>query len=120
MSYMLLLRGDESAWMEMPEAAQNEAIAAFMEYNAKLAAAGVLEAGAELQPSYTATTLRGVDGQVEVTDGPFAETREQIGGYYILNVPDLDTALEWAKQCPSLYGGGAIEVRPLGTVPTEL
>jgi len=120
MTYMMLLHGDESAWQGMPEEAQSQAIAAFMEYNGELAAAGILAGGGELQPSYTATTLRGTDGGVQVVDGPFAETKEQIRGFYLLNVPDLDSALKWAKRCPSLYGGGVIEVRPLGTVPSEL
>lgn len=119
MKYMMLLHGDEGAWSSMPEAARTEAIAAYMEFNGALAASGVLSGGAELQPSHTATTLRGRNGQVEVTDGPFAETREQIGGFYILDVPDLDTAMSWARRCPALYGG-AIEIRPLGTVPDEL
>lgn len=119
MKYMMLLHGDESAWSGMPEDQQKQAIEAYMAFNAELAASGVLVDGAELQPSHTATTLRGVDGSVEVIDGPFAETREQIGGYYILEVDDLEQALTWARKCPALYGG-AIEIRPLGTVPTEL
>jgi hypothetical protein len=119
MKYMMLLHNDESAWQTMPEDARTEAIAAYMEYNGALAAAGVLAGGGQLQPSHTATTLRGTDGQVEITDGPFAETREQVGGFYILEVPDLDAALAWAKRCPAVHGG-AIEIRPLGTVPDEL
>ena len=119
MQYMLLLRGDESAFASLPDDAREAAIAQYMEYNAELAASGLLRGGAELQPSHTATILRGRDGQVEVTDGPFAETREQLGGFYILEAESLEVALHWAKRCPALWGG-SIELRPLGTVPTEL
>lgn len=119
MKYMLLLHGDESAWANMPEEARGPAIQAYMEYNRELAASGVLRGGSELQPSHTATTLRGKNGEVEVIDGPFAEAREQLGGFYILEVDTLDAAMEWARRCPALYGG-AIEIRPLGTEPTEL
>lgn len=119
MQYMLLLHGDESAWANMPEDAQKQAIESYMAYNAELAASGVLRGGAELQPSHTATTLKGDGGKVTVHDGPFAETREQMGGFYILEVASLEEAMDWAKRCPAIYGG-AIEIRALGTVPTEL
>ncbi|MEM7604261.1 MAG: YciI family protein [Myxococcota bacterium] len=99
----------------------DETFNAFMAYNAELAKAGVLRAGGQLQPSHTATTLRAKDGKVAMTDGPFAETKEQMGGYYIVEVDNLDDALTWAKRCPILFGsGGVIEVRPVGTVPAEL
>jgi hypothetical protein len=119
MQYMLLLHGDESAWASMPPEAQKDAVEAYMAYNAELAAAGILRGGAELQPSHTATTLAGRDGQIQVHDGPFAETREQMGGFYILEVPDRDTAIAWARKCPAIHGG-VIEIRSLGTVPSEL
>ncbi len=119
MKYMMLLHNDEARWGQMTEANRSEAIAAYMAYNVQLAAAGVLADGARLQPSHTTTTLRGVDGEIEVVDGPYAETREQIGGYYVLQVDDLDDALHWAKRCPAVWGG-RIEVRPLGTAPSEL
>lgn len=119
MRFALLLRGDEAAWQNLPEAARAEAIAAYMKYNADLAASGVLANGAELQPSHTATILRGRNGQITVTDGPYAESREQIGGFYILDTPTVDEALSWARRCPAIWGG-SIELRPLGTEPTEL
>lgn len=119
MKYMMLLYGDEAAYASMSEAEQKEAFNAFMEYNRALAESGVLREGAELQPSMTARTLRMRDGSVVTTDGPFAEAREQMGGYYVLEVPSLDEALAWAAKCPAIYGG-AIEVRALGTEPSEL
>ena len=72
---------------------------------------GVKVGGAALQPSQTATTVRLKDGERVVTDGPFAETREVLGGYYLLDVPDLDAAIDWAARCPGKYG--SMEVRPV-------
>ncbi len=66
-----------------------------------------------LEPPVTATTVRVVDGQRHVQDGPFADTKEQLGGYFVIDVPDLDVALEWAERCPSASTGGSCEVRPL-------
>lgn len=120
MEYMLLLHGDESAYASMSEAEQKGAFEAFMTYNKELAAAGVLRGGSELAPSPTATVVRGSGGEVLVTEGPFAESREQIGGYYVLEVPSRDEAVAWAKRCPIVFGGGAVEVRAVGTVPEEL
>ncbi|MFK7986416.1 MAG: YciI family protein [Sandaracinaceae bacterium] len=119
MQFMMLLYGDEAAFSGLPEDAQEEAFKSFMAYNRELAEAGVLVAGSELLPSRTAVTLRGKKDQIVATDGPFAEAKEQIGGYYILSVDSREQALEWAKKCPSVWGG-AIEVRELGTQPEEL
>jgi hypothetical protein len=76
--------------------------------------AGVLVASESMQDVTTATTVR-VDaaGERSVTDGPFAETRELLGGFYVIDVPDLDVALDWAARCPGSRGGGGIEVRPI-------
>lgn len=76
---------------------------------------GVLESAEPLKPTTTATTIRSGDGQVVLLDGPFAETKEQLAGYYILNCKDLDDAIEWAKKIPTgcKGGEGCIEIRPL-------
>ncbi len=76
---------------------------------------GILCGADPLEPTSTATTVRMQDGKVVVTDGPFAETKEQLAGYYILNCKDLDEALEWAARIPSACGGasGSVEVRPI-------
>ena len=74
--------------------------------------AKVLVASNRLRPTSAATTVRTVDGQTKVLDGPFAETKEQLGGYYLINVPDLDAALSWAARCPGA-AHGTIEVRPI-------
>jgi hypothetical protein len=113
MRYTMLLHYAE----ESPETMGDDVIAEGMRrmssYAATLQAAGVLVAAEVLQPSDVATTLRRVDGTVQVQDGPFADTKDQLGGTFVIDVPDLDTAIEWAKQAPSMdYGAGAIEVRP--------
>ncbi|KAM3098819.1 YciI family protein [Phormidesmis sp. 146-12] len=85
---------------------------AFAAYAQALSEAGVLIAATGLQPSRTATTVRVQDGQRSVQDGPFADTKEQLGGIYIIDVPDLDTALEWAARNPAASLAG-VEVRPI-------
>ncbi len=80
-------------------------------YTKALQAAGVMIGGAGLQAPETATTLKIRDGQRLVQDGPFADTKEQFGGYYLIDVPDLDSALDWAARCPSALNG-MVEVRP--------
>ena len=85
-------------------------------YSRALAEAGVMVGGNGLQPPHTATTLRLRDGKREVQDGPFADSKEQLAGYFVLDVPDLDTALEWAARCPAA-ATGFIEVRPVLQTP---
>ncbi|MGE0233544.1 MAG: YciI family protein [Flavobacteriaceae bacterium] len=112
MKYMLLIYGDEKA-MEAANPADSGSISpAFQAYTEAMRDAGIVVAGDRLKPTTAATTVRGGEGKVRVLDGPYAEAREQLGGYYIIDVPDLDTALEWASRCPAVHGG-AIEIRPL-------
>ncbi|HWI74738.1 MAG TPA: YciI family protein [Baekduia sp.] len=85
---------------------------AWMQYTADLQAAGAMVAGDGLQGLDTATTVRVRDGETLVTDGPFAETKEMLGGYYLVDVADLDAALGWAAKIPSV-GFGSVEVRPV-------
>jgi hypothetical protein len=75
--------------------------------------------GAHLQPAETATTVRHSPGQALITDGPFADTKEVLGGYYVLDASNLDEALEFAQLIPAIRLGGAVEVRPLVEIPTE-
>ncbi len=75
--------------------------------------------GAHLQPAETATTVRHSPADVLITDGPFADTKEVLGGYYVLEAADLDEALEFAQRIPAVRLGGAVEVRPLVEIPTE-
>lgn len=85
---------------------------AFVAYAQALSEAGVMVVATGLQPTRTATTVRVQDGQRSVQDGPFADTKEQLGGVYIIDVPDLDTALEWAARNPAASLAG-VEVRPI-------
>jgi hypothetical protein len=115
MQYMILIYGEEKNFAMMadnPEA-QKQMYAAFTRYGADMREAGVLVGGAELKPTHSATTVRVRNGKTVTTDGPFAETKEQLGGYYLIDVPDLDRAVHWAARCPAAQGG-SIEVRPLG------
>jgi len=84
---------------------------AYRAYTKALADAGVMVGGAGLQPPPLATTVRLRDGKRQVQDGPFADTKEQLGGYYVIEVPGLDQALDWAARCPSA-SSGSVEVRP--------
>ena len=112
MQYMLLIYEDENVLREPPVI--QEVVAAHMRLAAELREKGVLVAGDGLQTSDTATTVRYNAAGRSVHDGPFPETREQLGGYYLIDVADLDAALAWAKQVPVAQGGG-VEVRPVMT-----
>lgn len=111
MRYMLLIYGEERTGT--PDPAQVEQVMGeYWAYEKAVADAGVKEASDALQPVATATTVRLNDGERLVTDGPFAETREVLGGFYLIDVPDLDSALEWAARCPGAKYG-SVEVRPI-------
>ena len=111
MQYMLLIYSEPYD----ADAAMDEAeMKRWFDYDAELRAAGVHLAGDPLLPVQTATTVRNRDGETLTTDGPFAETKEVLGGYYLLDVEDLDEALKWAARCPGA-DYGSIEVRPLMT-----
>lgn len=88
----------------------------WFEYTAALRESGAMVAGEALEPTAAATTVRVRDGETVISDGPFAETKEALGGYYLVDVPDLDAALEWAARIPNV-GYGSIEVRPVVVFP---
>jgi hypothetical protein len=113
MQYLLLLYADESGWGKMTKAQQEQGYAAYMAYTEALKKAGVWKGSNRLQPIATATTVRsGADGKAQVLDGPYPDTKEQLGGYYLIDVPDMDAALSWASRCPGA-GHGIVEVRPI-------
>jgi hypothetical protein len=112
MKYLLALFGDESRWAERTPEQMREAMKHWDAYTNEAIEAGVHAGGEGLQPSATATTVRIEEsGDTIVSDGPFAETKEQLGGYYLLDCKDLDDALAWAKKIP--MPGGTVEVRPV-------
>jgi hypothetical protein len=113
MKYMLLLYGDETRWDDMSPEDAAESMKAWGAFSEALVEAGAFLAGEGLAPTAAATTVRIKSGEVVHTDGPFAETREQLGGFYLLECPDLDAALGWAAKVPDLAEVGSVEVRPV-------
>ncbi len=111
MKYLITIYGDESGWEQASPEEIQAGTKAWGEYTQEIAASGVLVSGEGLSASATATTIRGFGGELVTTDGPFAETKEQLGGFYLIDVPDLDAALEWGRKIPAR--GGAVEVRPV-------
>lgn len=112
MQYMLLIYDAEKLWEDMPEAQRDAMLREYMQFTKDLEASGHLRAGDALQPVHTATTVRVRDGKLQRTDGPFAETREQLGGYYLIEAKDLDEAAQIAARIPSARIG-SIEIRPI-------
>jgi hypothetical protein len=114
MRYLLLIYGDESARSgEMtPEAAEAE-MKRWTDYGQWLREKGWHHAGEALQETSTATTVREKNGKTVTTDGPFAETKEQLGGFYLIDAPNLDDAIEAASKMPNIPFGGSVEVRPI-------
>jgi hypothetical protein len=112
MQYLLTLYADESRFTRMTPEQQQQGLAAYMAYSQALQAAGALKGSNRLRPSGTATRLQTVNGKTQVLDGPFIESKEQLAGYYLIDVADLDAALSWASRCPAV-GHGTIEVRAI-------
>ena len=112
MQYMLLIFGNEAGMQAASKAEMGQMMAAYGAYTEAMKKAGIMVGGDRLQPSAAATTVRVADGKTKVLNGPYAETKEQLGGYYIIEVPDLDAALSWAARCPGA-SHGTIEVRPI-------
>lgn len=111
MRYNLLLHYPEATAADIGQEAIEEGMAAFHAYARSLDDAGVLVSAEVLQSSANSTTLTLRDGSLQVQDGPYADTKEQLGGTFVLDVPDLDAALAWAEKCPSAKWG-VIEIRP--------
>ena len=116
MQYVLMLHVDDSMWPKLSREQQEQGMAAYFAYNEALAKAGAMVASHRLQPRATASTVRIENGNLQVLDGPFADSKEQLGGIYIIDVPDHKAALDWAARCPAA-GHGTIEVRPLSVMP---
>ena len=112
MQYLLMLYADESQWAKMTAQQQQQGYAAYMAYREALAAAGALVGGNRLRPTATATTIRTTTDKLQVLDGPFIDSKEALGGYFLIEAPDLDAALSWAAKCPGAPHG-SIEVRAI-------
>ena len=117
MKYLLTIYEAESVWAEMPAAEQEKAFGEYMGLSSELKSSGKYLASEPLQPVATASTVRVRGGKTVVTDGPFAETREQLGGFYLIQADSLDEALAVAARIPGARTGG-VEVRPVLELPT--
>jgi len=112
MQYLLLLYSNEHGWDSLTPAQQQQGAAAYKAYTEALQKSGALKGSNRLQPTSTATTVRNENGKAQVLDGPYADSKEQLGGYYLIEAPDLDAAIAWANRCPGA-SHGTIEVRPV-------
>lgn len=120
MKYMLMFCDDENRQGPDPDSEEAEAeMAAWIAYSEALVAAGVWVSGEALQPTVTATVVRTREGSTVTTDGPFAETKESIGGFEIIDVANLDEAISWAERCP-VHPYGSVEIRPVLEMPEGL
>jgi hypothetical protein len=112
MKYLLLINKDEARYGALNDEERTRVMTRYEAYGKKMLDAGIVRSGAMLEPTPTATTVRVRNGKRVVTDGPFAETTEQIAGLAVIEVPDLDAALEWAAGHPDAEWG-SVEVRPI-------
>ncbi len=117
MQYMLLIYAADDAGPKPGTPEFEQVMKGYYEFTSEVQNAGAFVAGQPLQGTNTASTVRVRNGKSEITDGPFAETREVLGGYYLIDVDNLDDALEWAAKIPT-SGYGSIEVRPIMELPS--
>jgi hypothetical protein len=110
--YILMDYVGEAGWPQLTKAEQEHWLGAYIAYVDAMKKAGVLRNSTGLQPTSTATTVRVTNGKTQVLDGPYADSKEQLGGFHIIDVPDLDAALSWAARCPTALHG-VVEVRPI-------
>jgi hypothetical protein len=112
MQYLLLLYSEEGAWNALPPKVQEEGLSAYAAYGEALRKAGALVNSNRLRDSVDATRVSVGGGKTKVQDGPYADTKEQLGGYYLIEAKDLDEAIQWAARCPGA-SHGTVEVRPV-------
>jgi hypothetical protein len=112
MKYLLMIYNEEAEVANAPQSVMGPRLAAYGAYSEAINKAGVVLGSNRLRPSTDATTVRIRDGKTQVLDGPYADTKEQLGGYFLIDAPDLDAALSWAARCPGA-SHGVMEVRPI-------
>jgi len=112
MQYMLLLYVNEKGFASMTPEEQKQGLAAYTAFIEALKKSSTYVASGRLQPVSTATTVKVANGKTQVLNGPYAETKEQLGGYFLIEAADLDAALSWAARCPAA-SHGTVEVRPI-------
>lgn len=118
MKYMMLIYDDEKLWAKLSDSDRKKIYGEYGQFGEQITAGGQYVTGSQLQPTSAATSVRLRDGKRVVTDGPFAETREQLGGYYLIEAKDLDEAISIAARIPSARRG-TIEVRPVAEAPAQ-
>jgi hypothetical protein len=116
MQYLCLIYSDETIWPKMSKSDAESMMAEYMAFTAKVKESGHYLGGNRLQPTHTSTSVRIRNGSLSATDGPFAETKEQLGGYYLIEAKDLNDAIQVASRIPGAKYG-TIEVRPIAPVP---
>jgi hypothetical protein len=119
MKYLCLIYSDPTIWEKMPQAELERMMAEYMQFTAGIQESGQYLGANRLQPSHTATTVRVRAGQLSATDGPYAETKEQLGGYYLIEAKDLNEAIQVASRIPGARLG-SIEVRPVAELPAPV
>jgi hypothetical protein len=112
MKYLCLIYSDPKIWEKMPKDELDQMLAAYMQFTGSIQESGHYREAARLQPSHTATTVRLREGQLSTTDGPYAETKEQLGGFYLIEARDLNEAIQVASRIPAARYG-SVEVRPV-------
>ena len=115
MKYMLLIYSNEKQMASQTPDDNGKLLGAYGAYAEAMAKAGVMVGGDRLRPSDASTSVKIANGKTQVLNGPYAESREQLGGYFMIDVPDLDAAISWASRCPGA-GHGTVEVRPIWTM----
>lgn len=112
MQYLLMIYVNEAGFSQLTKEQQEQGTVVYAAYTEALKKAGAFVGSNRLRPTSTATTVRVTDGKSQVLDGPYVDSKEQLGGYYLIDVPDLDAAISWAARCPGA-SHGTIEVRPI-------
>ena len=112
MQYLMMLWLEEDGWSRLTKDEQQKQMGAYMAFREAIGKAGVFKGSNRLQNSSIATTVRVTDGKTKVLDGPYADSKEQIAGYFLIDVPDLDAAISWAARCPGAHHG-VVELRPV-------
>jgi hypothetical protein len=112
MKYLLMAYVNEAGWGKLSKSEQEHGIAAYTAYTEALTKAGAFAGSHRLQPTSVATTVRTTNGKAQVLDGPYADSKEQLGGYFLIDVKNIDDAISWASRCPAA-NHGVVEVRPI-------
>ena len=118
MKYLCLIYSDETMWPKLPKPETDKMMGEYMEFTQSVQKSGHYIGGNRLQPTHTASTIRIRGGKTSTTDGPFAETKEQLGGYYLIEARDLNDAIQVASRIPGTRVG-SVEVRPIAEVPQK-